>query len=403
MSNFGVVATMAELRAFCISATDTILYMMGFRADNDGGQGLFFWDSSSSDEDNSGTVIMSTGYAGCGRWKRLYNGSTVYPEWFGAIGDGVTDDQEAITNCIKADSNIVLRPVTYNLNSISGPNEALTIPNRRTIWAYGTKFKMGASLDTDKICLLISDKTWLAGVSDVSIFGLNIDGNRTNRKGGTSSGHGIFISCCDNIRLTDVTSANNPCDGIEVTGDTTYAGDLSNNVRLQNCLVHNNFRNGLSVTGTRGFRCYGMVATGTNGASPQAGIDVEPNGPSSPNVDFRFYGTRCAANAGDGFLVANSESLSTGIIDGLTSTGNGLYGFESTAKPNDVILKGSFGGSNKSGDFAPGSVDILSLRTSTSSVDIRGEAFNLLREDQEFRDLITEVVLNTLATYRRAS
>ena len=55
-------------------------------------QGLFYYDSSdSTSSDNGGvTIVGSDGR----RWKRYYDGA-VSVRWFGAVGDGVTDDYSA--------------------------------------------------------------------------------------------------------------------------------------------------------------------------------------------------------------------------------------------------------------------------------------------------------------------
>lgn len=56
-------------------------------------QGLFYYDSSdTASPDNNGTVIVGTDSR---RWKRYYEGA-VNIKWFGAVGDGVTDDTNAI-------------------------------------------------------------------------------------------------------------------------------------------------------------------------------------------------------------------------------------------------------------------------------------------------------------------
>lgn len=73
----------------------------------DGGGGLFYWDSVSTETENGGTVFEAS-EGGTGRWKRIYDGN-VFVNWFGAVGDGISDDTSAIVN----------RALPY-LNSIGG-------------------------------------------------------------------------------------------------------------------------------------------------------------------------------------------------------------------------------------------------------------------------------------------
>ncbi|MBP1993604.1 hypothetical protein [Paenibacillus eucommiae] len=66
------VKNMADLKAISpagLSAND-VYYIAGYYAAGDGGGGEFYWDASSTSADNGGSVIIPTGYAGTGRWKR---------------------------------------------------------------------------------------------------------------------------------------------------------------------------------------------------------------------------------------------------------------------------------------------------------------------------------------------
>lgn len=89
------LATIAELTAFPAHRLNdgAGCLVKGYYAAGDGGGGLFYWDANSSAAANGGTIIAPD--AGAGRWKRLYSGP-VNLRWFGAKGDGVTDDVDSI-------------------------------------------------------------------------------------------------------------------------------------------------------------------------------------------------------------------------------------------------------------------------------------------------------------------
>ena len=90
------VATIGDLRLISGSAGQSV-QLRGYYADQDGGGGLFDWNSSSSASDNAGTIIAPTGVS-TGRWLRRYSGA-VNVRWCGAQGDNSTDDASAIRAC----------------------------------------------------------------------------------------------------------------------------------------------------------------------------------------------------------------------------------------------------------------------------------------------------------------
>lgn len=92
----GNIATITALRSNT-SATTPALFLQGYASTNDGGEGLFIYDpTDTTTSDDGGMVIVD---ASGHRWKRN-RGSEVSVKWFGATGNGSTDDTTSFQNWI---------------------------------------------------------------------------------------------------------------------------------------------------------------------------------------------------------------------------------------------------------------------------------------------------------------
>lgn len=90
VNRIAVVATYSALRALSPTAGDMV-FMRGYTAALDGGEGVFYWDSASTATHNGGTIIQLAA-GGTGRWKRSYQKGLVHVDWFGPAKNGSTDD-----------------------------------------------------------------------------------------------------------------------------------------------------------------------------------------------------------------------------------------------------------------------------------------------------------------------
>lgn len=103
---FGSVAAMRDYTGpsgiMADLATGRAARLLGYYAAGDGGGGTFRWDATSSATPNPGTVFQPTA-GGVGRWLRVIETPRNYDFlWFGAKGDSVTDDYDAIMATIDA-------------------------------------------------------------------------------------------------------------------------------------------------------------------------------------------------------------------------------------------------------------------------------------------------------------
>jgi hypothetical protein len=77
-----------------------LAYVTGYYASNDGGQGWFYWVSTSGASDNGGTIVAPTGSPANGRWIRIVGSEEITPHMFGATNNTAFSVNSNITNMI---------------------------------------------------------------------------------------------------------------------------------------------------------------------------------------------------------------------------------------------------------------------------------------------------------------
>jgi hypothetical protein len=99
MSNY--VQTIPDLKAASYSIGSQTLAVLGYNSAGDGGGGEFYFDATSTQSEDGGMVIKPNSIlpANPGRWKRVVQGD-VNVRWFGAYGNGVSDDRAFIKSAI---------------------------------------------------------------------------------------------------------------------------------------------------------------------------------------------------------------------------------------------------------------------------------------------------------------
>ncbi|KAA5534550.1 hypothetical protein F0919_07980 [Taibaiella lutea] len=99
-----ILQTIADLQALSTIPSDNHAHVLGYNTPADGGGGDFYWDAASQEPLNYGTVFdgaATTLVSGVptGKWVRYYSES-INLKWFGAVGDGATNDSSALQKMI---------------------------------------------------------------------------------------------------------------------------------------------------------------------------------------------------------------------------------------------------------------------------------------------------------------
>jgi hypothetical protein len=252
--------------------------VLGYYSKGDGGGGTFYWDSTSIEDDNGGTIIEATGVVD-GRWIRNYSGA-VNVKWFGAKGDESVDSQSSIQNAINyAIKQYDTTETTYDQTNVvyRGKNKTLYFPSGR----YRIDRTLNLSFRNDFEIIGDGKDTWLVwGVygdsnpaesggmmvdarcsSQTRISNINLDGyhrakvlwyqagngvNAANSKGNVTN---IFFDSMSffNQDKTLLDNGSQEPDKamlclVSLEGDTWY--NSVDDSRINNCTFSNNWGNG---------------------------------------------------------------------------------------------------------------------------------------------------------------
>lgn len=188
-----------------------------------------------------------------------------YPEWFGGKGDGITDNTQAIKNCIKYFTNTYVSAGTYITNQIDD------IPSFRTIRGCGKKSIIQANPSMELTNgYLLRTKDGGSGItfSDFVLLG-GSNSTESNYKIG-----GIALRSTSND-VNDQWDTRNIIQNVEIKycyAASIYVGTYQRENKISNCFITHTTNIGINCMGTDN-----MIIGCTVASSHHEGIVINGN------------------------------------------------------------------------------------------------------------------------------
>jgi hypothetical protein len=272
------------------------------------------------------------------------------PDQFGAKCDGSTDDTTALTNWAKSAQPYTALAVKAGVVCIFNPGLGthgmnFTNLSHFVIYGNGATIRAKAASATSGSSFMM----YFKNSSNIDIYGLIIDGNLANRTGTASfGGDNIFIDVLTNdIQFHNVSSINAPKDNWVLNPDSDQGrqADYPTNISLIDSYGTGAYRNNLSAIGSVGLTIRGGAYNSASGASPDAGIDIEPDSTTTYGNTYTLIdGVTTSFNAGPGISTGHCDGSvynSHITIRNWTAQGNGTYQFYATSV-NDLEIDGAY-------------------------------------------------------------
>lgn len=238
----------------------------------------------------------------------------VTPEMFGAIGDGVADDTEAIQAALDNSRKVVFGYRKTYLVRCGDNGVALNINSDTVVdFNYSTIKIIPNARSAYHIVYLNNDNCTIMNGTLIGDKGEHL---------GTDGEYGQCVTVLGkNIEIVNMTMLRGWGDGVFI-GKTNEA--VAENIRMYNCKCIENRRNGMSIVAGKNIRVDSCAFNYTSGTAPQSGFDIEPN--EDAEISVFMDNIECIGNGNSPFCLSNRHSTNCRVhIGKIYTEGSVLY------------------------------------------------------------------------------
>lgn len=177
----------------------------------------------------------------------------VTPQMFGAVGDGVADDTNAVQDAVNHGGKVVFSNGTFLVS------KTIDLPSDISIYFENAKVVKVNNPD---------EKIFSAsGESNIRIFGADIEGGGSDDNV-SDQGSAVFFYNCDNVYVDGLKTRNTYGDGLQIR---------NSHGRFINLDIDAYGRNAISPTSGDIEIINAQIGNCLSGANPGCNIDIEPN------------------------------------------------------------------------------------------------------------------------------